>query len=68
MPGVADPPISDAGSWRLRVSVIRGVGDSPYHWYTESAIPRIGDSGESFFEYKYLREFEAKIRTARKLV
>jgi hypothetical protein len=32
--------------------------------YAESATPRIGDSGESFFEYEYLREFEAKIGTA----
>jgi hypothetical protein len=34
----------------------------------ELATPRIGDSGESFFEYEYLREFEAKIGTARKVV
>jgi hypothetical protein len=27
-----------------------------------------GDSGESFFEYEYLSEFEAKIGTARKVV
>ncbi len=31
--------------------------DSPTHWY-----------GESFFEYEYLREFEAKIGTARNVV
>jgi hypothetical protein len=31
--------------------------DSPTHRY-----------GESFFEYKYLREFEAKIGTARNVV
>ncbi len=49
-------------------SVMRVVGDSPYHWCAESVTPRIGDSGESFFEYEYLREFEAKIRTARKVV
>ncbi len=30
--------------------------------------PRIGDSGESFFEYEYLRELEAKIGTAQKVV
>ncbi len=44
------------------------------------ATPRLGEfsfkhskadsptPGESFFDYKYLREFEAKIRTARKVV
>jgi hypothetical protein len=47
---------------------MQGVGDSPYHWYAESATPGIGDSGESFFEYEYLCEFEAKIETARKVV
>ena len=31
--------------------------DSPTHRY-----------GESFFEYEYLREFEAKIRTAQNVV
>jgi hypothetical protein len=31
----------------------------------ESATPRLG---ESFFDYEYLREFEAKIGTARKVV
>jgi hypothetical protein len=62
------PRINDAGSWRLRISVMRGVGDSPYYWYAESATPRIGDSGESFFEYEYLPEFEAEIGTARKVV
>ncbi len=42
--------ISDAGSWRLPVSLICGVGDSPYR----------PDSGESFFEYKYLRNSKPK--------
>ena len=50
---------------RLPDSTIRGVGDSPYHRYGESATPRIGDSRESFFEYEYLREL---IGTARKVV
>jgi hypothetical protein len=60
--------IGDAGSRRLRVSVMQGVVDSPTQRYGEMATPRIGDSGVSFFEYEYLREFEAKIGTARKLV
>jgi hypothetical protein len=47
---------------------MRGVVDSPTQRYGESATPRIGDSGELFFEYEYLREFEAKIGTARKVV
>jgi hypothetical protein len=33
---------------RLRDSTIRGVGDSPYQRYTESATPRIVDSGNCF--------------------
>jgi hypothetical protein len=36
--------------------------------YAESATPRVGESGESFFEYEYLRESEAKIGTAREVV
>jgi hypothetical protein len=36
--------------------------------YAESATPRIGDSGELFFEYEYLREFKAEIGTAREVV
>ncbi len=50
---------------------MQGVANSAYQWCGESAIFRIGDSGdsgESFFEYEYLREFEAKIGTARKVV
>ncbi len=35
------PAITDTGSRPLSVSVIRGVADSPYHWYAESATPRI---------------------------
>ncbi len=44
------------------------IGDSPYHWYAESATPRIVDRGESFFKYECLHEFEAKIGTARIVV
>ncbi len=47
---------------------MRGVSDSPYHRYGESATPRIGDCGESILEFEYLREFEAKIGTAWKVV
>jgi hypothetical protein len=69
--------------YRLPVSPIRGIVDSPYHRYREFSFkkfnirgdiriqkmtPRIGDNGKSFFEYEYLREFEAKTGTARKLV
>jgi hypothetical protein len=62
------PRIVESGSRRLPASLIRGVGDSPYHRYGELATPHIGDSGESFFEYEYLRKFEAKIGTARRVV
>ncbi len=64
---------------QLSLLVMRGVADSSYqwcgelatplyHWYAESATCHIGDSGESFFQYEYLIEFEAKIGTARKVV
>ncbi len=39
---------------------MQGVADSAYHRYGESPTPRIGDSGESFFEYEYLRESKPK--------
>ena len=44
------------------------VDSSTQRYGGELATPRIGDSGESFFEYEYLREFKAKIGTARKVV
>ncbi len=47
------PRIVESESHRLGVWLIRRVADSPYRWV-----------GESFFEYKYLREFEGKIGTA----
>ncbi len=39
---------------RLSDSMIRGVGDSPHHWYAESTTPRIsdGESGIEFFKRK----------------
>ncbi len=51
------PRIVESESRWLSVSLTRRVADSPYRW-----------DGESFFEYEYLREFEAKIGTARNLV
>ncbi len=51
------PRIVESESRRLRVLLIRRVVDSPYPWV-----------GESFFKYEYLREFEAKIGTARNVV
>ncbi len=50
------PAISDAGSRRLSVLVIRGVADSPYrwvdsphHWYAESATPWLNDTGFGYW-------------------
>ncbi len=31
--------INDTRSWRLSDSAIRGVDDSPHHWYAESTTP-----------------------------
>ncbi len=36
--------ITDTGSRRLRVSLIRGVGNSTHHWYVESPTLRITES------------------------
>ncbi len=41
------------------------VSDSPTRRVANSPTHRVG---ESFFDYEYLREFEAKIETARKVV
>ncbi len=38
------PAITDTGSHRLCVSVIRGVANSLHHWYAELPTPRITDS------------------------
>ncbi len=51
------PRMVESESRQLRVSLIRRVADSPYRWV-----------GESIFEYEYLREFEAKLGTARNVV
>ncbi len=45
---IATPLLNDTGSRRLSVSTIRGVGDSPYQRYAESATPRIVESGSRF--------------------
>ncbi len=49
------PAITDTGSRRLSISVIRGVSDSSHHWYVESATPRITDTESwllNFFKRK----------------
>ena len=51
------PPLAESESQRLPDSPSRRVADSPTR--------RVG---ESFFDYEYLREFEAKSGTARKVV
>ncbi len=38
------PAITDTGSHRLPVTVIRGVADSPYRWVGELTTPRITDT------------------------
>ncbi len=38
------PAITDTGSRQLRISVIRGVADSPHHWYAESPTACINDT------------------------
>ncbi len=43
------------------LSSMRGVIDSMHQRCTESVTPPIGDSKESIFNYKYLREVESKI-------
>jgi hypothetical protein len=45
------PAIKDTGSRRLRVSVIRGVADSPYQWCAESLTPRINDTGSRLLNF-----------------
>jgi len=54
--GVADSPTRQVFLLNIQ-KPSRGVKDSPTH--------RVG---ESFFDYEYLREFEAKSGTARKVV
>jgi hypothetical protein len=69
--------LSDSLSFLLKHS----KADSPTHRVGESSTPRLAESesrrlpdspthrvGELFFDYEYLREFEAKIGTAQKVV
>jgi hypothetical protein len=46
------PAITDTGSRRLSVSVIRGVDDSQHHWYAESPTPRITDTESRLLNLK----------------
>jgi hypothetical protein len=50
---------------RLAASVSHRLPDSPSRRVADSPNRRVG---ESFFDYEYLREFEAKIGTAQKVV
>ncbi len=49
------PQRDSVSSQRLRVSLIRWVGDSPYHWYAESATPRIVDTGSRWLPASLIR-------------
>jgi hypothetical protein len=49
---------------KLPMSIKRRVRESPCQQYVELATPRIIGSGESIFDYKYLRKFESKIEKA----
>ncbi len=73
----SDSPTRRVGeSPTLRISEFffkHSKADSPTRQIGESSTPRLAKSesrrvGESFFYYEYLREFEAKIGTARKVV
>ncbi len=50
------PRISDTGSRQLPESLIRGVADSPHHWYEKSANPHITDT-----ESRLLHFFKRKL-------
>ncbi len=45
------PAITDTGSRRLRVSVIRGVAKSPDHWYAELPTPRITNTESQLLNF-----------------
>ncbi len=56
-----------------RIFIGHRLPDSPTHRLSDSPNWEVVDSltwliGESFFDYKYLRKFEAKFGTARKVV
>ena len=74
---LATPRLAESGSRRLSDSPCFSFKHSKADPLTrrvgESSTPRLADSptqrvGESFFDYEYLREFEAKSGTARKVV
>ncbi len=73
---IATPRLAESGSRRLSDSLNfllkHSKADSPTRRVGESSTPRLAEStrrvGESFFDLEYLREFEAKIGTARKVV
>ena len=70
--GADDSPtrrVEELATPRLAESGSRRLSDSPSfsfkHSTADSPTRRVG---ESFFDYEYLREFEAKSGTARKVV
>jgi hypothetical protein len=77
---MATPRLGESPPLRLaEFSFKHSKADSPTCQVGESATPRLSPSqrvtdsptwrvGESFFDYEYLREFEAKIGTAQKVV
>ncbi len=60
---IATPRLAKSGSRRL--SEFSFKHSKATRWVGESATRRVG---ESFLDYEYLHEFEAKIGTARKVV
>jgi hypothetical protein len=73
---MATPRLPDSPSRRVSDSPTRQVGESAFECLKEklgeSKSWRLPDSAnrgvESFFDYEYLREFEAKSGTAPKVV
>jgi hypothetical protein len=55
--------LSDFGFEFAEIFVIENIVYSE-----ESSTPRIVESGESIFDYEYLREFEDKVGKAQKVV
>jgi hypothetical protein len=58
-------PLSPTATPRLAELKSRQLPDSPCRRVCDSPTRRVG---ESFFDYEYLREFEAQIGTARNVV
>ncbi len=59
------PCINNAGSRRLPISMKRGIGEYPCQQYVELATPGIIGSGESIFDYKYLRKLNSYPKSKR---